>query len=500
MVCISVRRIVAAAFVLGILLLTAETLFETNLLSQAELLSASLSDDGSEQNSATTTGISTSAAATAPASTSLPAPMQTTTIQVEETLGRDGWAKLKRAAEAKSYLGVSSTLCNLSRSMPPPKAKDVRQWPQEVRDMLVQETQRAAESSYHALAEHAPAPHALPKAEASAKLCSDKRWNGVFSGALRGEPAVVVDILSGMQGGGEIPLLEIRLYEFADLVTLTVVGEGRHNHRGDVKHLSYPAFRDTLFEPFKASIQHIIMEDAKSPSCKRYQQRLQELRAHTGLREQNEWTLQNSQRQCIWEEFLKHHPEIPDDALVLFSDLDEFPSRDLVTALKFCELKQEKQWKPLGLKHRFLNYNLRSTIGGKCEKPHKQGSVNLKGQMDGVRLGYKNSREVPGGAHLSYYGSMPQIVYKGVNHAEGGGSISTVTQSDKVINPCQVTEANAVEMATLLRDDPRFVVRHWEHHHELMPKGTPSPQELGLCGVPKFLRANAWRYPDFFGV
>lgn len=415
-----------------------------------------------------------------------------------ERVTHAAWAQAKSAVEVASYLRITSTLCNLSQLAGGDRGG--RQWRQDLRDALVQEVQAASEASYHAAAKKAPEPIPLDVVATGETLCSDNRWKKLFSGRMRAQPAVVVDVLSGFQGGSEVGLLEIRLYEFSGLVESTVVGEGRHNHRGDIKHLTYPAFKNTLFKPFRDHILHVVMEEAASPSCLAYKKRLAELRARRGPRAQDEWPLQTAQRQCIWEEFLKRRPDTPEDAIILFSDLDEFPPRELVAALRTCELNSKHEWQPLHLKHKSIHYNLRSTVHGNCNQAHKQGSINLKSFMSsGPRLGYPNSMVVDGGAHLSYYGSMPQIVYKGINHAEGGGMLSTVMANDEQILPCKVNEGHAVSMADQLRNDPRWVVRHWEHRHEKLPAAAPTQNDLSSCGVPHFLQKNAWRYPDFFG-
>eukprot|EP00930_Biecheleria_cincta_P040942 TRINITY_DN28037_c0_g1_i1.p1 TRINITY_DN28037_c0_g1~~TRINITY_DN28037_c0_g1_i1.p1 ORF type:complete len:568 (+),score=93.57 TRINITY_DN28037_c0_g1_i1:114-1817(+) len=415
-----------------------------------------------------------------------------------EKLTQEAWAQAKNAVEVASYLRITSTMCNLSQLAGGDRGG--RQWRQDLRDALVEEVQAASEASYHAAAVKAPEPTLLKAAASGEALCSDSRWTEVFSGRAREQPAVVVDVLSGFQGGSEVGLLEIRLYEFSGLVELTVVGEGRHNHRGDIKHLTYPAFQNSLFKPFQDRILHVIMEEAASPSCLAYKKRLAELRARRGPRAQDEWPLQTAQRQCIWEELLKRRPDIPENAIILFSDLDEFPPRELVQALRTCELNTKHEWRPLLLKHKSIHYNLRSTARGNCNQVHKQGSINLKSFMSsGPRLGYPSSVVVEGGAHLSYYGSMPQILYKGINHAEGGGMLGTVMPNDEEIPPCKVNEGHAVSMADQLRDDPRWIVRHWERRHEKLPPFAPTQKDLSLCGVPHFLRKNAWRYPDFFG-
>ncbi|CAE8614365.1 unnamed protein product [Polarella glacialis] len=448
-----------------------------------------------------------------------------------------------QSQDEATYLNVMKSICNITQ-VHNLTVDSARQWPQPVRDELVLAIQLGSEASY-AKWGRAPPSAQRPKLEPEEnnnknknnnndtnntnnnnnnsntnnnsnnnsnhnnKLCSDPRWRQLFTGALLQSPAVVVDVLSGFQGGAEVGLLELRVHEYSGLA-MTVLGEGRFNHRGDAKRLAFPAFEEAFFKPTEASdlqLEYIVLDDSSQPACTKYQSRVQELRGRRGPRQQDEWPLQNSQRSCIWQELIHRKPNLPDDAIVIFSDLDEIPQVELVAALKFCErlpIVLDKQ--PLNLMHHSVYYNLRTAITEcKGAPSHAQGSVNLRrfiSAADGPALGYPNSITVEGGVHLTYLGSTLQLMYKGINHAEGGGLLGMDIPGPKGEQRriCGATEAEAAPLMRLVRDDPTWVARQWEHRHGELPKGPPSEADLARCSIPHFLRANPQRYHDFWGT
>lgn len=423
--------------------------------------------------------------------------------------GEDG-EKEKRAAwspldvERGAFASLKGFLCEAKRRNARVSRLSFKEWPHDRRDELVENVQQAAEAVYDRMGEQL---NQLPAScEAKWRVdCADKRWNNIFTGKLLSVPETIVELLSGFQGGAEVGLLEIRLHEFHGVVDVTVVGEGQHNHRGDKKRLAFPRFENTLFKLFRSRIEYVVMENGTSSPCKKYAQRLREVRASARL-EKDEWSLQNRQRECIWSEFLRRRPDIPGSAIVVFSDLDEVPTVDLLANLKFCELRSpfvEKD-RPLNLVHKEVRYNLRSAVEG-CQEKLEHASVQRKRHIKIPVLKYATGQPVEGGSHLTYFGSVGQVMHKLVNHAEGGGLPSFKTGGVKPDchhwpNNSQVFRQAAAthfdDAARMLRDDPVWMTESWRKVHHRLPRG----KVPGDCGLPRFLLDNAWRYPSFFGM
>ena len=112
-------------------------------------------------------------------------------------------------------------------------------------------------------------------------------------------------------GGSELGLLAIRLQELRSVVDVMVVGESRYNHRGDRKRL----WQGSRLGGFLAragsknpswaqlGVEHIVAEDGRAEPCRKYLDRIYELRNRSVTqRQQNEWVAQNLQRECLWHE------------------------------------------------------------------------------------------------------------------------------------------------------------------------------------------------------
>ena len=274
----------------------------------------------------------------------------------------------------------------------------------------------------------------------------------------------------------------------------------------------FPYFRDSLYVSFKDKIEYVNLEDSNATACQQYAGRLSHLRSSPpGEKLGDEWDLQNLQRACIWRTFVQRRPDIPDDAIVHFSDMDELPPAVLLANLKHCALKDGYVTKtPLNLEHTEIRYNLRMAhLGCAFHSAHgavQHGAITWKGRKGVPQQKYKNGRIITGGVHLTYYGSLVQVMCKTVNHAEGGG-IAVICPNKASRCPwhngwCRTTRQGFDRASSLARDQPMAVLAPSQAgtaNPRALPKGPPPDGVLRKCSVPEVLIKNKHRYPDFYG-
>ncbi|CAE7583317.1 argF, partial [Symbiodinium pilosum] len=72
--------------------------------------------------------------------------------------------------------------------------------------------------------------------------------------------------------------------------------------------------------------------------CPRYQKRVEESRAqHAISGGNNTYRIEHAQRHCLWELLQQERPDLSDEALMIFTDLDEIPNAEVMLALKSCQ-------------------------------------------------------------------------------------------------------------------------------------------------------------------
>ena len=228
----------------------------------------------------------------------------------------------------------------------------------------------------------------------------------------------------------------------------------------------------------------------------------------------SEWSHQLTQRDCLWkhgvallrkkiqdrkkqtsttppppppppqpDEIL---PELDDHTLFLFTDVDEIPDRELVHHLKMCELT--KRALPAHLRMRVNGHNFRvqcsdgmSSYTGASEVSEwrtikEDGGVVYRFRApSNVKPRRKNALH-DAGVHLTWYGSMAFVDYKGFTHAEGGYFSpmwsSTPTSKRRVAGSyCDSGSSErgsrVMEERQLMSNEmPLKFVRFWERHEE----------------------------------
>lgn len=219
----------------------------------------------------------------------------------------------------------------------------------------------------------------------------------------------------------EKELLELRLAHLYDVVDYFVLVEADMTHRGEKKEYYFEQMRNN-FTAYQDKIIYIKLQLSKE-----------------GL-EQNEWLLENEQRNGI----LKGLKNCDDEDLILISDLDEIPSKkailDLVNQrakIQFFVDAKRRFYKKV-LSYMFYPEQIKKQIFG-LELLNKTALVfnqktyryflNLKcGELwqGTIAVKYKNLRKpqflrdkrqklpriLNGGAHFSYMGGSKRILEK----------------------------------------------------------------------------------------
>lgn len=198
----------------------------------------------------------------------------------------------------------------------------------------------------------------------------------------------------------ELDILEIRLTELYPVVDKFVIAEATKTHKGDDKPLYYAESRQR-FARFNDKIIHVTVADLPA-----------------GDTQAAIWRREIGQRQAI-EQGLA---DIPDDAIVLISDLDEIPRREAVAHLRnvglpdsailtfeqtlfyfnfnTAERRPEFRWRGTRATHR-SNVRALTPDGVRWE------SLKNRSNEYPVPLVFPNA-----GWHLSYFGDVAHIQKK----------------------------------------------------------------------------------------
>ena len=116
----------------------------------------------------------------------------------------------------------------------------------------------------------------------------------------------------------ELELLELRLRLLYDFVDYFVLVEGNKTHKNSCKPFYYDIHKEE-FSKYKDKIIHIKVED---------------MPAYHG---DGDWTIENYQRNAIMRGLVQCQPE----DLILISDVDEIPNKEMIQKLKLNECEIE---------------------------------------------------------------------------------------------------------------------------------------------------------------
>ena len=310
-----------------------------------------------------------------------------------------------------------------------------------------------------ALKPAAPITIASPPFRVADRLdCTTTRWGGAttFTGQLRPSTAIPL-IVDMFIVASEMDLMEVRLYELSESVDWILVGISPHTHRGDPQPNWYQHAKDHHHRFTKGMLEKILIVDVGK--CAEHQQakknqvhaELSNLARKHPKRQHNHGDVfahQLTQRDCLWKHGVKQlkqrlvrehnskkenvHTQVgmssytlPDNTVFLFTDVDEIPDRELVHHVKMCTLK--KHALPAHLRMRINGHNFRVPCSdgtyrftGASEMAEwrtvrEDGGVVYRFRPPpGIKIKRRRKHTIhDAGVHLTWYGSMAFVDYKG---------------------------------------------------------------------------------------
>lgn len=294
-------------------------------------------------------------------------------------------------------------------------------------------------------------------------------YKDIFSGTILRQGRTFVDLVMVSY---ELDVLEARLYELHHLVEYFCIFESSYNHRGWKK----PRFAQTAmeqtdrFKPFQDKIVYIDID-----TCSEYMEQVYKERGNNTIRSAGKdmWDIQNSLRLCRWKLVKAALPPLPDDAMVIVTDLDWFPQTNLLKHFKHCEPSAEYGFaKPfhMTMSH-FLIQSIR--MGSRAQYNdvplaiHSILRINEVGGLPNGRgvpdnqLDVRNNRTIPffcGGMHLQDMGTLANVVYRDVTHAESASMREDLLLANR--SYCNVTDEYLSEKQMELSVYPELV--HWK--------------------------------------
>jgi len=392
--------------------------------------------------------------------------------------------------EMRAMRQILHEICRINQ-LPEARNHSFRDMPLHLREHLFTALFRAQQSLPLPALEQVSRPMLSPN-------CKHPKLSNLLTGKKRSTPLTLVDMAGGMGGGPELEFLELRLLELQGVVDLMVVAESSHTFRGDLKPRQYQLNAER-FKAFRDTVMYLDLEE-----CEEYLHHINKTREKHG-HHHDLWDIQNSQRGCLWKMLQRDRPNLTDDTIVIFSDLDEIPNGEMMMAMKHCEWKA--QTPKIQFKQRMVQYNLRQVLSSPAGCFPK--TAWLQGAL--LRLGWvretvqKNKRiplrfaspiaTMDGGAmHLSYFGHAFALMTKGLQHGEGGALLLPTW-----FKPCDPTDQDILELLSIFRNDPVRIVRSWENKSNPLPKARPTLKDLQKCEVPWALQSNPRRYAAFWG-
>ena len=274
--------------------------------------------------------------------------------------------------------------------------------------------------------------------------CHTSKWVGngkIFTGDPRPANSVplVIDLFII---GSEMDLLEVRLYELIESVDYVILGHSPHNHRGDAQPNWFLHARDRQGRFGDHADRIILIDVSKCDAHKK------EITEHGNKRRQQEMIMdiQTTQRHCLWKlgvaELRKKltpprvsgeadsgtPPALPDNTLLVFADADELPDRELVYHLKHCSLQPTAL--PSHMRMRVQGHNFRVPCSDGINKHTGASEIaewRTVKEDNGIIYRFrappslqkrKKGHFNQAGIHMTWYGSMAFVDYKGFSHAD----------------------------------------------------------------------------------
>lgn len=316
-----------------------------------------------------------------------------------------------------------------------------------------------------------------------------------YSHVLTGEPCKTnVTVWSVHPFGTEYDLLEIRLFELDDVVDFHVISESTLSQRGLPKPLYFPLAEDR-YARFRSKILHVVIDDVEGMSVRT-------TNSTTGIENIGEpntgvvLDIRSKRLMTLQEKFA-----IKPDDIIVYGDLDEIPSAELLLHMKHCQLKQPNFH--LNVNSPMFNHR----IGCLFRTDHPPGSdwqysLRFPQLISGSQLSTLKTLsriEAPStvgfGLHLTWYMYPPQIITKMFLMADGAAS-TTQLRCALGMTPEEWTQELLWPQDRTSTCVPWF--GEWSARCLTEDHYPPQYKEPGVIWWPWVVTENRERYPEFF--
>jgi hypothetical protein len=339
----------------------------------------------------------------------------------------------------------------------------------------------------------------------------------MFDGTAK-KPRQMVDVLMVSH---ELDILQARMHHFYAIMDHFVIIESGYNHRGWKKHRFVQeelAKVDNRFEQFRDKMIYVDIDE-----CPLYMEEVQKERANgTGVGG-DIWPIQERMRECVWPTTKPHIAHLEDTALVMMADLDWLPCYDDLVHIRHCEpseayggygshirmgLKQKMRTSFVGEQpgKDYMNEKFSLTALGRAREIDSlpaRGFPNVHRPQERFRIRHP----IICGVHLQLMGSLANILYREVTHAEG----SYLDRFQRILDGksyCEIDDEFLKYQQARFSQHPEYF--HWRHppkHFEpknvtatgAVPVSDEDLQALRDAQVPSALSDHRELYPFYWG-
>lgn len=215
----------------------------------------------------------------------------------------------------------------------------------------------------------------------------------------------------------ELDILKIRLTELYDVVDYFVLVEATGTHSKCKAKPLYYSENKAMFEKYSDKIIHIVTDYNENFSFAKH------------IRSPNDhWFRENYQRECISEGLKKL--SLSDDDIVIISDADEIPNRNVIQAIRSQQLVLAEAVYSLEMTLYYYNIELTTPRKWYHAKIVNYGVCKKFNLLTDIRMSSNYILIRTGGFHLSYYGSVEFIKTKVESFAESTEYTDAGKQTD----------------------------------------------------------------------
>ena len=182
----------------------------------------------------------------------------------------------------------------------------------------------------------------------------------------------------------ELDILQLRLEVLDKYVDKFILVESEVNHVGGKKELFFENNRER-YSKWLDKIVHVIVTEAESPT------------------DPNPWSREKYQRSCI----LRGLDDVPENATVMVSDVDEIPDMELLSKVQLPNMCSLHMWMfEYSLKYLFTGEPWVGTVITNCELFKRVGPNHLRDNR------WKLNPLLYAGWHLSSFGTPEHVCLK----------------------------------------------------------------------------------------